>query len=144
MEPGVQKGRRSLLACQTHYKCSMETIRNSVKVIIGNKVIQLVESLIGWEVTVTDQWSECHLTFVEGDFILLHKVPIFIIKLPEWRFQSFHEVSLFGVAYYKVAFLRIKHWWIRGASPGVSYKLKGKSHRPAKMEIYYPGTEIWW
>ena len=37
----------------------------SVKVKLGIKVIKLVESLIGWEVTV-GQGSECHLTFVRG------------------------------------------------------------------------------
>ena len=31
-EPGVQKGKRFLLACPTRCKCSIEAIRNSVKV----------------------------------------------------------------------------------------------------------------
>ena len=43
----------------------METTRNSVKVKVGIKVMKLVDSLIGWEVTV-GQGSECHLTFVRG------------------------------------------------------------------------------
>ena len=42
----------------------METTRNSV-VKVGIKVMKLVESLIGWEVTV-GQGLECHLTFVRG------------------------------------------------------------------------------
>ena len=67
-EPGVQKGKRSLLASHTRCKCSMETTHNSVKVKLGLKVMKLVESLIGREVTV-GQGSECHLTFVRG---LLH------------------------------------------------------------------------
>ena len=46
----------------------METTHNSVKVKFGIKVMKLVESLIGREVTV-GQGSECHLTFVRG---LLH------------------------------------------------------------------------
>ena len=46
-EPGVRKGKRSLLACHTRCKCSMETTHNSVKVKFGIKVIKLVESLIG-------------------------------------------------------------------------------------------------
>ena len=62
-EPGVQKGKRSLLSSHTRYKCSMETTHNSVKVKLGINVMQLVESLIGWEVTA-GQGSECHLTFV--------------------------------------------------------------------------------
>ena len=69
-EPGVRKGKRSLLACYTRCKCSMETTHNSVKVKLGIKVIKLLESLIGWEVTV-GQGSECHLTFVRG---ILHIV----------------------------------------------------------------------
>ena len=64
-EPGVRKGKRSLLACHTRCKCSMETTRNSVKVKVGIKVMKLVERLIGCEVTV-GQGSECHLTFVRG------------------------------------------------------------------------------
>ena len=63
-EPGVRKGKRSLLACHTRCKCSIETTRNSVKVNLVIKVIKLVESLISWEVTVTGQGPEWHLTFV--------------------------------------------------------------------------------
>ena len=43
----------------------METTHNSVKVKLGIKVMKLVESLIGREVTV-GQGSECHLTFLRG------------------------------------------------------------------------------
>ena len=63
--PGVRKDKRSMLACHTRCKCSMETTHNSMKVKLGIKVMQLVESLIGWEVTV-GQGSECHLTLVKG------------------------------------------------------------------------------
>ena len=41
------------------------TTHNSVKVKLGIKVMKLVESLIGWEVTL-GQGSECHSTFVRG------------------------------------------------------------------------------
>ena len=51
-KPGVQKGKRPLLACYTFCKCSLETTHNSVKVKVGIKVMKLVESLIGSEVTV--------------------------------------------------------------------------------------------
>ena len=37
-ELGVQKGKRSLLACHTRYKYSMETSRSSVKVRLSIKV----------------------------------------------------------------------------------------------------------
>ena len=65
-EAVVRKGKRSLLACHTRCKCSIETNRKSMKVKIGIKVMKLVESLIDWEVTVTGKGSECHLTFVIG------------------------------------------------------------------------------
>ena len=77
-EPGVWKGKSSLLACHTCCKCSLETTRNSVKVKIAIKVMKLMESLIGWEVTVTGQGSECHLMF-----ILLNKIPVSTTQLPE-------------------------------------------------------------
>ena len=60
MEPGVRKGKRSLLASYTRWKSSIETTCNLVKVKPGVKVMTLVEYLIGWEVTVTGQESECH------------------------------------------------------------------------------------
>ena len=63
-EPGVRKGNRSLLACHTRCKYSMDTTRNSVKDKLGIMVMKLVESLLGWEVPVTGQGSEFHLTFV--------------------------------------------------------------------------------
>ena len=44
--------KRSLLACHTHCKCSMETTHNSVKIKVGINVLKFVESLIGREVTV--------------------------------------------------------------------------------------------
>ena len=64
-EPVVRNGKRSLLACLTRCKCSTETTHNSVKIKVGIKVMELVESLIGWEGTV-GQESEYHLTFVRG------------------------------------------------------------------------------
>ena len=67
-EPGVRTGKRSLLVSHTHCKRSIETTHNSVKVKLGIRGMKLVESLIGWEITVV-QGSECHLTFVRG---LLH------------------------------------------------------------------------
>ena len=44
-ELGVRKGKRTILASHTRCKRSMETT-------LGIKVMKLVESLIGWEVTV--------------------------------------------------------------------------------------------
>ena len=41
MEPGVWKGKRSVLVCHTRCKCSMETTHNSVKVKLVIKVIKI-------------------------------------------------------------------------------------------------------
>ena len=60
----------------------METTRYSVKVKVGINVMKLVESLIGWEVTV-GQGSECHLTFMKGILHIAKQDPISTIKLPE-------------------------------------------------------------
>ena len=38
-ETGIRKSKRSLLACNTRHKCSMETCRNFVKVKVGIKVM---------------------------------------------------------------------------------------------------------
>ena len=48
-ESGVRKGKRSLLACITCCKHSMETTRNSVKVRFGINVM-----------TVKSDWWGCH------------------------------------------------------------------------------------
>ena len=87
-EPGVRNGTRSLLTCHNRCKRSMVTTRNPVKVKLGIKVMKLEESLIGWDVTVTGQGSGCHLKLVRGGFILLNKIPVSTIKLPEGRFQD--------------------------------------------------------
>ena len=93
-EPGVQKGKRSLLACHTLCKCSMETTHNRWR---SNSVSR---SWNWWKVWLVrkplffkDQNVIKHSW--EGYFILLNKIPVSTIKLPEWRFQAFHEVSLF-------------------------------------------------
>ena len=39
-EPGVRKGKRSLLACHTQCKQSIETTRNTVKIKLGIKVMK--------------------------------------------------------------------------------------------------------
>ena len=53
-EPGVRKGRRSLLACHTRCKCSLQTTHNSVK--LGIKVVKLVKILsVGKSLLVADQ-----------------------------------------------------------------------------------------
>ena len=71
---GVRKDKRSLLACHIRGKCSMEITHNSVKVKLGIKVMVLVESLIGWEVTV-GQGTKCILTLVRGRLHIAEKDP---------------------------------------------------------------------
>ena len=46
-DQGVRKGKRSLLAYQTHCKWSKETSRNSVKAKLRIKVIKLDQNMIG-------------------------------------------------------------------------------------------------
>ena len=46
---------------------------------------------------------------VEGDSILLNAIPASIIKLPKWRFQAFHEVSLLEKLTESCLAFRIKH-----------------------------------
>ena len=65
-EPGVRKGKRSLLACHICCKSSIETTHFSVKVKLSIKVMKLVESGIGEDVTVIGQGSEYNLTFLRG------------------------------------------------------------------------------
>ena len=62
-KPGVWKGKRSLLACQTHCECSLETTHNSVKVKLGIKVMTFREGLISREVTC---WSIVRMSFKRG------------------------------------------------------------------------------
>ena len=92
---GVRKDKRSLLACHTLCKCSMGTICYLVKVKLGIKVMKLMKSLIGMEVSVAGRGSECHLTFVRGKLYIAEKDPRIGHKLPERRFQALHEVYLF-------------------------------------------------
>ena len=65
MEPGVRRGKCSLLVCPSLCKCSMDTTHNTVKVKHDIKVMKLMLSLIGVEVKI-GQGSECHLTFARG------------------------------------------------------------------------------
>ena len=93
MEPGVRKGKYSLLASHTRRKYSMETTHYSVMVKVGIKVMKLVESLCEKSLLIKDQNVIQHSW--EGYLILLNKIPISTIKRPEWRIQAFHEISLF-------------------------------------------------
>ena len=95
-EPGVWKGKRSLLACPTCCKYSTETSRDSVKVNFGVTVIKWSKvwsvgkslQLVKLQNGIKHSW--------EGDFFLfLNKIIVSTIKFPEWRFQAFHDVSLF-------------------------------------------------
>ena len=64
--PGVQKGKRSCWhAISVANAPCTQTTHNSAKVKFGIKVMKLVESLLGLEVTI-GQGLDCHLTFVRG------------------------------------------------------------------------------
>ena len=73
-------------------------------------------------------WSGHRMSFniCEGEkFILFDKIPVSTIKLPQWRFQAFLDVSLFEKLIWKSRHPQDKTS-IRGASPGISYKLRNK------------------
>ena len=38
--------------------------------------------------------TECHVTFVKGDFIIFHEITISTVELPEGRFQTFPDIFL--------------------------------------------------
>ena len=61
----------------------------------------------------------------EGNFILFDKIPVSTIKLPQWRFQAVLDVSLFEKLIWKSRRPQDKTS-IRGASPGIPYKLRNK------------------
>ena len=91
-EPGVRKGKRSLLACHTRCKCSMETTRNSVKVKVGNQGHE-IDGKSDW--LGSHCWSRvvCHLTLVrgkQGNFILLNKIPV---STSDFRYTVLPDLS---------------------------------------------------
>ena len=107
-EPGVRKGRRSVMACRIRCKCSMITAHNSVKVKLGIKVIELVKSHIDWEVTVTGRMSFNGSNVIvlveshkyqnairhsrEGDFILF-KIAIHFLN-EDFRISAYPWISI--------------------------------------------------
>ena len=124
----------------------METTRNSVKVKLGMKVMKFVESLISLEISycprvrISFTWTTLHSW--EGDFTFLKKISVSTIKLLEWRFQAFHEVSLFEQLTGKSPCPHNKIF-IRGASLGASHKLRDKNAiGRRRWNITTHGTEI--
>ena len=61
----------------------------------------------------------------EGNFILPNKIPASTKKLPQWRFQAFPDVSPPEKPIWKSRRPQDKTS-TRGASPGISYKLRNK------------------
>ena len=68
--PGVRRSKRPLLACRTHFKCSMEYSRTSVKksnkVQISNRVKNWCNAWSMEGVTVDGHHPECRVTFGRG------------------------------------------------------------------------------
>ena len=69
------------------------------------------------------------LNIRERETSLLNKIPASTIKLPEVRFQAFHEVSLLENLTRKSNGTPNKTF-ISGADPSVSYKLRDKNAMP--------------
>ena len=61
----------------------------------------------------------------EGNSILFDKIPVSTIKLPQWRFQAFLDVSLFEKLIWKSCRPQDRTS-IRVGSPGIPYKLRNK------------------
>ena len=113
----------------TRHKCSMETSRNLLQGRVRKKGHRLVYSLIDGGLSlylvrlknvIKHSW--------EGNFILLNKIPASTIKLPQCRFQAFFDVSLFDKLIWKSS-LPQNETSIRGANPGISYKMWDKDAR---------------
>ena len=130
--PGVRRSKRPLLASRTRCNVLWKPPKFGNKVKIGNKV-QFGNRFANWcnawsieGVIVYGHVPECHVTFGRGR---LHNVwwdPISSIKLPQGRFQTFHDISLSEELRWKSCRPKNKTF-IRGASPGISYELWDKN-----------------
>ena len=104
--PGVRRSRCPLSACQTRRKCSIKTSQiNSVKGRIPCS--QFGTSCPIWCLSLTD-YKICPDSWKEN-LILFDKIPVSTIKLPQWPFQTFLDVSLFGRLLESRVALRINH-----------------------------------
>ena len=73
--------------------------------------------------------------FREGHFMLFDKIPVSTIKLPQWQFQAFFDVSWFEKLIWKSRRLQNKTSRREG-SQGISYKLQNKRrHSRGEVEI---------
>ena len=119
--PGVRRSKRPLSACHTRRKCSMETTQNSIKGRHRYKV---------WSVGGCHCiWSGHRMSFNicerETSYCLIRSRIDHKTWNPQWRFQAFLGVSLFEKLIWKSRRPQDKTS-IRGASPGIPYKLRNK------------------
>ena len=115
MGPGVW--RRPTSACYTRRKCSMETSHKSVKGRVRGSSGGSSLDLVRLQTVIQHSW--------ERKFVLFDEIPLSNIKLFQWRYQAFFDVSQFEKLIWKSCRPQIKTS-IRGASPGISYKLRNK------------------
>ena len=98
--PGVRRSKRPLLASRT--RCNfLWNLQNSV---IRSKSVLKSNSVISSQIGVMSDQLRVSLHMVmshnvmkhlgEGYFIMFDEIPISTIKLPEGRFQTFHDISL--------------------------------------------------
>ena len=124
-EPGVWKGNRSLLACHTRCKCSMETTHNSVKVKVGIKGMNLVKCLM----FEAHCWSRVGMPFI----IRERKTSYCWIRSAFRPLNFLNDDFKRSKGYCLFAKLTGKSpgpqnkTFIRGASPDVLYKLRDKN-----------------
>ena len=89
--PGVRRSKRPLLASCTRCNVLWIPPKFGNKVQFGNKFANWCNVRSFEDVIVHGHVPEWHVT---GDFIMFDEIPISTIKLPERRFQTFHDISL--------------------------------------------------
>ena len=132
--PDVPRSKRPLSACYTRRKCSMETSQNPVKCRVRYNV---------WSVGGCHfLWSGHRMSFnicERETSILFDKIPVSTIKLPQWWFQAFLDVSLFAklTCIWKSRRPQDKTS-IQGAIPGILYKLRNNDTIGGRGGILLP------
>ena len=98
---GVRRRKRPLLNSRTRCNVLWKPPKfGNIKVKIGNKV-NFGNKFANWCKVLSIEGDivyghgpECHVTFGRGRLHNIDEIPISTIKLPDGRFQTFHDISL--------------------------------------------------
>ena len=97
---GVRRSKRPLLASRT--RCNIlwkppkfgNKVKIGIKVQFGNKFAnRCMSDQLRVSLYMVMSRMSCNI-WERGDFIMFDEIPISTIKLPEERFQTFHDISL--------------------------------------------------